>query len=152
MVTSTQRDVSVWLHGHRTIWIKQRIRKGDYFRSLKEQTAINNNKKIINGMTNMTHSAFKHLEGFSVWCNDGRFNASDLSVTTIASPCTNKTVHGWEEGSHSDCCTESELQHYTKLWHLFGQQLIILPNITLVSKISAWILQHTDCDTDNTSI
>lgn len=37
------------------------------------------------------------------------------SVTgCTALPCTNKTLHGWEEGSHSDCCAQSDLQHYTK--------------------------------------
>lgn len=95
------------------------------------QTWIKSSAKLFNS------AYFSNFKGLGTGTNnDLRWSVSHQSVTGyIPLPCTNKTLHGWEEGSHLDCCTQSELLHYTKalafIWplahhspkkHCFGSQ------------------------------
>lgn len=106
------------------------------------QTWIKSSAKLFNW------ADLSNFKGFRTGTNnDLRWSVSHQSVTGyIPLPCTNKTLHGWEEGSHSDCCTQS----VTALHKSSGIYLAFSPSLS--KKILLWFprSQHVSCSTLST--
>lgn len=67
--------------------------------------------------------------------------------------CTNRTLHGWEEGSLSGCSSKQNvLQYYTKAPAFVWPTAHLSPKLYSNSQGVSMFWQHTGCDIDNASI